>query len=262
MTATNPKRLPTPSAHILIVDDEANIRLMLRTTLSTEGYDIQEAKNGREALDVIAQRKPDVMILDLSMPEIDGFGVLTSLQEQRPEQRPKVIVLTAYGSIQGAVKATRLGAVDFLEKPIRPDQVREAVEAALAAPNIFQASHENNEDGLDGGYEAVLTRVRKALRLAQYTDAESLIMRAADLAGKDPAYFNLLGVLYESQRQWRLARKFYGKAIACDKGYEPAQRNMRRIYELEQFGTSREAVTLGDEPEVWLARMPWEPGAV
>jgi Flp pilus assembly protein TadD len=115
---------------------------------------------------------------------------------------------------------------------------------------------QSNGEELAGGYEAVLDRVRKALRLAKYTDAESLIMKAADLADKDSAYFNLLGVLYESQRQWRLAKKFYGKAIAYDKNYEPAQKNMRRIYELEQFGRSHEAVTFGDEPQVWFVRQP------
>jgi DNA-binding response OmpR family regulator len=240
--------------HILIVDDETNIRLMLRATLTTEGYTVEEATNGREGLDAVAARVPDVMILDLSMPEIDGMGVLKALQGLRPSKRPKVIVLTAYGSIPAAVKATRLGAIDFLEKPVSPAEVREAVEAALAEP--IPRTPAESDDELAGGYEAVLDRARKALRLAKYTDAESLMMKAADLADHDAAYFNLLGVLYESQRQWRLAKKFYGKSIAQDKHYEPAQKNMRRIYELERFGKSTEAVTLGDEPDVWFARMP------
>lgn len=241
--------------HILIVDDETNIRLMLRAALLTEGYSVEEATNGREGLDAIGVRTPDVMILDLSMPEIDGFGVLGAIQGLRPSKRPKVIVLTAYGSIQAAVKATRLGAIDFLEKPVSPVEVREAIAAALATPVAYPAEADR-EDLLAGGYEAVLDRARKALRLAKYTDAESLMMKAADLAHHDAAYFNLLGVLYEAQRQWRLAKKFYGKAIAEDKSYEPAQKNMRRIYELERFGKSNEAVTLGDEPDVWFVRMP------
>ena len=243
------------SGHILLVDDEMNIRLMLRATLLTEGYSIEEATNGREGLDAIATRVPDLMILDLSMPELDGIGVLKALQGLQPGKRPKVIVLTAYGSIPAAVMATRLGALDFLEKPVSPVEVREAVEAALLTP-APQAEVDEREDVLSGGYEGVLDRVRKSLRLANYTDAETLMMKAADLAHHDAAYFNLLGVLYESQRQWRLAKKFYGKAIAQDKHYEPSQKNMRRIYELERFGKSSEAVTLGDEPDVWFVRMP------
>ena len=61
-------------AHILIADDEHNIRLVLHAALATEGYSIEEVSNGRAALDVIAVRKPDLMILDLSMPELDGFA--------------------------------------------------------------------------------------------------------------------------------------------------------------------------------------------
>src|SRR5205085_2492361 len=147
---------------------------------------------------------PDVMILDLSMPEMDGIAVLKAMQGSRPSKRPRVIVLTAYGSISAAVRATRLGAVDFLEKPVSPAEVREAIEAAMAEPVPIDA---NAEDPLAGGYEAVLNRARTALRFAKFTDAESLMMKAADLAEKDASYFNLLGVLYEVQRQWRLARK-------------------------------------------------------
>lgn len=245
------------SGHILIVDDETNIRLMLRTALTTDGYSVDEATNGREGLKAIELRKPDVMILDLSMPELDGMGVLAAIQSMRPAKRPRIIVLTAYGSIPVAVKATRLGAMDFLEKPVSPDEVREAIEAAMAAPMIQAVRTDAGpDDALAGGYEGVLNRVRKSLRMADYTNAESLMMKAADLAHHDAAYFNLLAVLYEAQREWRLAKKFYGKAIAHDKKYEPAQKNMRRIYELERFGKSGEAVTLGDEPDVWFAKMP------
>ena len=246
---------PLQSGHILIVDDEANIRLMLKATLSTEGYTIEEAANGREGLAAVNRKLPDLMILDLSMPEIDGFGVLEILAGLPPSKRPKVIVLTAYGSIPAAVKATRLGALDFLEKPISPTEVREAVEAAMSEPAPRAIGESDRVDVLAGGYAAVLNRVRKSLRLANYADAESLMMKAADLSHRDAAYFNLLGVLYESQHKWRLAKKFYGKSIAEDKKYEPAQKNMRRLYELEQFGKSNEAVTLGDEPDVWFVRM-------
>lgn len=238
------------SERVLIVDDEQNIRLMLRTTLMTEGYRTSEAANGREALDAVEREEPDVVLLDLSMPEMDGMEVLRALQGMRLARRPRVIVLTAYGSIAAAVKATRLGAMDFLEKPVSPDEVREAIEAVLAEP---VAPGESTPDELAGGYEAVLGRVRTALRAAKLEDAESLMMKAADLAQKDAAYFNLLGVLYECQGKVRLARKFYGKSIAADRHYDPAQHNMRRIFELQQFGRAREPIALGDEEDLWAA---------
>ncbi|HTW93356.1 MAG TPA: response regulator [Tepidisphaeraceae bacterium] len=240
---------------VLIADDETNIRLMLRTTLESVGYAIVEATNGREALEIIDKRHPNVMILDLSMPQLDGMSVLSELKNVRADKKPRTIILTAYGSIPAAVKAIRLGAIDFLEKPISPDEVRESVEAALIEPLELPAAS-LHDDPLSGGYAGVLERVRKSLRLAKYTDAETLLMKAADLAHKDAAYFNLLGVLYESQRQWRLARKFYGKSLSSDKRYEPAVRNMRRLQELVQFGRSREPVTLGDESDIDMARLP------
>ena len=234
---------------ILIVDDEPNIRLMLRTTLESALYSVCEAADGEEALRQIAISNPDAMILDLSMPRMDGLGVLTELNKLCKEaRRPRVLVLTAYGSIAAAVKATRLGAIDFLEKPVVPDEVREAVAAILASP-LAGVGEFASDDPLEGGYQGVLARVRRLMRTAEYTDAETLLMKAADLAVRDAAYFNLLGVLYEVRRQHRLARKFYGKAIAADKDYAPAQLNMRRIYELYTFGSSSVAAALGDEQD-------------
>jgi CheY-like chemotaxis protein len=236
---------------ILITDDEANIRLMIRTALESEGYGIDEAANGQEALEMTQDHPYDLMLLDLNMPVLDGMGVLEQLQDTPPDQKPRVVVLTAYGSIPAAVKATRLGATEFIEKPIAPDEVRKAVAEALAAPVAWFP-----DDALAGGYAVVLDRVRKALRMADYADAEALLMKAADLGEQDAAYFNLLGVLYEAQRKWNLARKFYGKAIRADGRYEPAQQNMRRIFELYQFGRSKEPVSLGDEEEdSWFAKL-------
>ena len=239
------------SARVLIADDEANIRLVLGTALKAQGYAVDEATNGREALAAIERQPPDVMILDLSMPVLDGMGVLQELRgtgrgSSPHAGHPRVIVLTAYGSIPTAVRATRLGADDVLEKPVSFEEVREAVEAVLQGqgpePTVGPPGDEE-----EGGYAALLGRVREALRLAHDAAAESLLLRAADLGRGDAAYFNLLGVLYEARRDWDRARKFYGKAIRADRRYEPAQANMRRIYELYTFGTSKVPVTLGDE---------------
>jgi DNA-binding NtrC family response regulator len=242
---------------VLIVDDETNIRLMLRTALQSSHYDVMEAGNGREALDAVTRWQPDVMILDLSMPVLDGMGVLKELQPVRADRKPRIIVLTAYGSIPAAVKATRLGAIDFLEKPVSPDEVRESVESALSEPMPLVPTS-TSDDPLSGGYVGVLSRARKALRLAQYADAETLLMKAADLAQKDAPYYNLLGVIYESQRQWRLAARFYNKAIAVNSRYEPAQRNLWRLQDLKRTGKTREAPVLGDEPDVMFAKLPEE----
>lgn len=234
---------------ILIVDDESRIRLMLRTALESEGYGIEEAADGQEALEAVRRRVPALMILDLSMPALDGIGVLEKLKPLSHHEKPRVIVLTAYGSIPTAVKATRLGALDFLEKPVTPEELRQAVAGVLK-----EAEDQPRADvGVpEGGYGEALKRVREAMRQGDLFAAETLLMRAADLAGKDPSYFNLLGVLYEMQGNERLAKKFYGKAIAARRDYEPAQQNMRRLYELKSFGHTDEKVALGDDEAGFL----------
>jgi CheY-like chemotaxis protein len=228
---------------ILIADDDAGIRLMLRTALETDGYAISEAANGRDALIALRRQPFDLALLDLNMPVLDGMAVLEGLRTTPTKTR--VIVLTAYGSIQSAVKATRLGAVDFLEKPITPVEIRQAIksvweESLLDAPPVVSDRANVYDDALE--------RVRGSLRMANLDTAESLLTRVAESREKQTAeYFNLLGVLYEAQSKWRLARKCYGKAIASNKDFVPAQSNMRRLYELQTFGKSAEPVLLGDE---------------
>ena len=234
---------------ILITDDERNIRLMVRTALEAEGYAILEAGDGREALETIERASPDLVLLDLNMPVLDGMGVLERLRTTSDGARrgPKVVVLTAYGSIPAAVKATRLGAVDFIEKPVTPDELRETVKGVLAEAGK-EPPRPPTERELAGGYEAVLARVRAALRADDLATAETLLMHLTDLApGRGAAYFNLLGVLYEVQRNWRLANRFYTKALREDRKYAPAEQNVRRVYELETLGRTEQGPALGDE---------------
>jgi DNA-binding response OmpR family regulator len=241
---------------ILVTDDESNIRMTIRASLETDGYAVREAANGREALESIQLQRPDLMVLDLNMPVLDGMAVLEEMKSLAQETRPRVIILTAYGSVGTAVKATRLGATDFLEKPVTPTELRQTVRSILKEPEL-----DSPPDALftaPGGYQQVLVRIRKALRLADYSSAETLLTKAAERKDKDTAeYFNLLGVVYEAHRKWRLARKCYTKAIVADKRFEPAQANMRRLYELRTLGRSSQAVMLGDESDdVWYARLP------
>jgi len=232
-------------AFILITDDESNIRMMLRTSLEADGHRVAEAANGRDALAAIQKEAPDLVVLDLNMPVMDGMAVLERLKDMAFEHAPRVLILTAYGSIPTAVKATRLGAVDFLEKPITPAELRQSVRSILDEPELDEPPA-----GADaaGGYEQVLDRIRNSMLLADFTSAESLLSKAAEAREQQNAeYFNLLGVLYEVQRKWRLARKCYGKAIAADRKYQPAQLNMKRLYELHSFGRSSQSVMLGGE---------------
>jgi Flp pilus assembly protein TadD len=100
------------------------------------------------------------------------------------------------------------------------------------------------------GYDATLAMARRAFRREAWSEAEALLMQAGVIAGNDPAFFNLVGILREVQGNKNAAASFYGKAIRADSDYAPAQQNMRRLYELRTFGHTRQIVSLGDERQM------------
>src|SRR5437016_2278721 len=141
-SASAPARQAQPSpprrAHILIADDERRIRLALRSCLEAEGYEVQEATDGLEALDAIVRSSPDLMILDLAMPNLDGMRTLSQLQGVHGQLKPRVIVLTAWGSEPAMLKVIGLGADLYLEKPLEPETLRRAVALVLARDTTEQ----------------------------------------------------------------------------------------------------------------------------
>jgi len=115
---------------VLVVDDEQEIRASLRGVLSDEGLSVLEAVDGREALELLRAEKPELVLLDVWMPEIDGIELLRMLQEE--PDRPEVIMISGHGNIETAVRATKLGAFDFIEKPFSIDALLRLVNRALA----------------------------------------------------------------------------------------------------------------------------------
>ena len=134
--AQNPLQSPEQIRHarILIADDEPRIRLALRTCLEADGHDVLEAADGLEALDAIIHGAPDVMILDLAMPNLDGLRALEALRGVHGQLKPRVIILTAWGSGPAVLRTMGAGASLFLEKPIVPETLRAAIRSVLAEP--------------------------------------------------------------------------------------------------------------------------------
>ncbi|HKQ33957.1 MAG TPA: sigma-54 dependent transcriptional regulator, partial [Nitrospiraceae bacterium] len=117
------------SASILIVDDEESILTSLSSILQDEGYDVVTVKNGGEALRVYTMDPPDLMLLDIWMPEMDGMETLRRVRELVPTAQ--VMMMSGHGSIETAVKAIKLGAYDYIEKPLSLENVTLRVKHAL-----------------------------------------------------------------------------------------------------------------------------------
>lgn len=119
---------------VLIIDDEKNIRDIFSLLLEEQGYGIQTAKNGKEGLKKNLSFNPDVVLLDMNMPDLSGIEVLAKIKEKTPAT--EVIIITAFGTIQNAVEATKLGAYDYLEKPVDNDELLLLISRALEVKRL------------------------------------------------------------------------------------------------------------------------------
>lgn len=117
---------------ILIVDDEPDIRNLIRDILEDEGYEAYTAASGAEAEKLLASGAPDLMLLDIWMPGMDGVTLLRRVSQQHGTLYP-IIVMSGHGTVETAVEATRLGAFDYVEKPLSTEKLLHAVRAALEA---------------------------------------------------------------------------------------------------------------------------------
>jgi len=116
---------------ILVVDDAAFMRMMIRDILAKEGYRIEEAVNGRDAVEKYDQVAPDLVTLDITMPEMNGIDALKAIRDKDPGAR--VLMVSAMGQQAMIVEALESGAMDFLVKPFQPTKVLETVKKCLAS---------------------------------------------------------------------------------------------------------------------------------
>jgi two-component system nitrogen regulation response regulator NtrX len=166
-----------PSPLILVVDDEADIRSSLRMILEYEGMESSEAASGEQALKVLDEVRPDVVLLDIKMPRTDGLEVLAELSKRHPGL--PVIMISGHATIATAVEATRLGAFDFMEKPLERDQVLLKLRNALDRRRL---ERENRDLRLSFeerfrivGDSAALRAVQESIARAAPTKASVLI---------------------------------------------------------------------------------------
>ena len=162
---------------ILVVDDEERITRSLAGILSDEGYRVQVASSGVEALKKVDDDLPDLVLLDIWMPGLDGMEVLQKLKEKYPNLQ--VIIISGHGNIETAVKATKLGAFDFIEKPLSIDKITVSVKNALNFSRLEQDNIIWRETALRRreltGKSKTIQRLREQIRLVAPTNSTILI---------------------------------------------------------------------------------------
>lgn len=127
-----------PKAKILLIDDHRTILRLLEAILKLRGYELLYAENGRQGMAMARQERPDLILLDVMMPEIDGFKVCRYLKEQAETAAIPVVFLTARGAEDDQEAGRRVGAQGFLTKPFLSREVLELVERLLARPESVQ----------------------------------------------------------------------------------------------------------------------------
>jgi len=165
--------------HVLVVDDEAEIRTSLEEILREEGYGVASAATAAEALVLVEDAPYDVVLLDIWLPDRDGLDVLADIHRLEAEMRPEVIIISGHGTIETAVKATKLGAFDFLEKPLSLDRTLIVLKNAVEARRLRSENHEfKRQFGVGSvltGESVPVKALRQQIRLMAPTNGRVLI---------------------------------------------------------------------------------------
>jgi two-component system, NtrC family, nitrogen regulation response regulator NtrX len=165
--------------HILIVDDEKEIRASLEEILREEGYGVATAGTAADAITLLQDAPYDVVLLDIWLPDRDGLDVLGDVHALAAETRPEVVIISGHGTIETAVKATKLGAYDFLEKPLSLDRtlivLKNAVEARRLRRDNQEFKKQFSAQSILTGESVPAKALRQQIRLMAPTNGRVLI---------------------------------------------------------------------------------------
>ncbi|MCX5909064.1 MAG: response regulator, partial [Deltaproteobacteria bacterium] len=201
-----------------VVDDEKNILLTLSQSLEVLQLEMDTATNGEEALAKLKAKEFSLILLDIRMPGMDGMEVLRQVREIRPDIC--IIMITAYGTIELAVEAMKLGAVDFIQKPFSPEEIRQLVSRVM--------DREKLDEQKAADYGSAIELAKRSIGNRHFDAAVEHVRKAIFLDPARPEAFNLLGALMEIRGDRTEAQKNYRAALSLDPSYEPANKNLQR----------------------------------
>jgi DNA-binding NtrC family response regulator len=207
--------------HILVVDDERNIRNNLGMVLEAEGYKVDTASNGDDALLRVKEGRYDMVFVDIQMPKMGGLELLGYLRGLRPKLA--VVMLTAYGTVARAVEAMKLGAADFLEKPFEPKAVLLLCEEILQRQKI----------GMSGTVDELLHLAEVARGRKAFVEARVYLKIAMQRDVTRPEPYYLLGELSEGDGRVPHALHYYYMALDAQSTYQPARDALTRLGRLD-----------------------------
>ena len=152
---------------LLITDDEQSVRIFLKDLFLEEGFDVCEAKDGKETLEAVRNEAPQIIILDLKLPDMNGLDILQTIRDKNPETA--VIVVTGYPTVEWAVKVLKMGAYDFIPKPFTPNMLRTVVTKALEKHTHEEAKKQGTQEIASlRGTDAIITRSPLISQLKQF----------------------------------------------------------------------------------------------
>jgi len=208
------------NSRILIIDDEKNIRLTMLTLLEALKYQVDLAVNGEEGVEKAKNNDYMAAFLDMKMPGMDGLTTLKFLKEIHPALN--VIMMTAYGTIESAVEAMKLGAVDYLRKPFAPEEIKEIIE-------MIKKRQKLNETTQD--YDSLVEYAKGLIVKKDFGAAKQWLSKAIALESGNAEAFYLIGVLSEMEADVQQAKKMYRAALSLDPTHPLAHDNLHRLVE-------------------------------
>ncbi|MDP4268166.1 MAG: response regulator [Bacteroidota bacterium] len=182
---------------VLIADDTKNIRKMLAAFLEIEGYEIIEASDGINVLEILAKGKVDLIFLDIKMPQMSGTEVLRRIRAIG-DSTP-VIIMTAFATVKNAIECTKLGAVSYLQKPFTVEKIKATLN------NIDIDCCYNNYQSI----EQEIIEIENNIYTGQYSEAVARLKKIISIETDNPKVYLLLSKAYEGLGDKNSAEKFF-----------------------------------------------------